>query len=74
MGQALTLRNSQTGEEASCRVVYVGPHQLDKKEVGIEFTKPCPRFWGVAFRHLTGLPEVQKQKADETSRSGTITL
>ena len=49
MGQALTLRNVQTREEASCRVVYLSPHLLDKKEVGVEFTKPCPRFWGIAF-------------------------
>jgi hypothetical protein len=74
IGQALTLRNSQTGEEASCRVVYVSPHLLDKKEVGVEFTEPCPRFRGSLFLHLTGLPEVQKQKAGETSRSGTVTF
>jgi hypothetical protein len=49
MGQLLTLRNLQTEEEASCRVVYVSPHLLEKKEVGVEFTKPCPRFWGIAF-------------------------
>jgi len=49
MGQLLTLRNSQTGEEASCRVASVSPHLLEKKEVGVEFTKPCPRFWGIAF-------------------------
>ena len=49
MGQLLTLRNPRTGEEASCRVVYVSSHLLDKKEVGVEFTKPCPRFWGIAF-------------------------
>ena len=49
MGQLLTLRNLQTEEEASCPVVYVSPHLLEKKEVGVEFTKPCPRFWGIAF-------------------------
>jgi hypothetical protein len=49
MGQLLTLRNSQTEEEAPCRVAYVSPHLLEKKKVGVEFTKPCPRFWGIAF-------------------------
>jgi hypothetical protein len=51
MEQLLTLRNSKTGEEVSCRVVYVSPRPLDKdrREVGVEFTKPFPRFWGIAF-------------------------
>ena len=51
MEQLLTLRNSKTGEEVSCRVVYVSPRPLDKdrREVGVEFTNPFPRFWGIAF-------------------------
>jgi hypothetical protein len=74
MGQALTLHNSQAGEEASSRVVYVSPHILDKKEIGVEFYEALPRLLGgLLFLHLTGLPEVQKRKADGTSRSGTIT-
>src|SRR5215469_16055832 len=32
-------------KEAFCRVVYVSPHLLDKKQVGAEFTKPSSRFW-----------------------------
>ena len=31
MGQLLTLRNSQTGEETSCRVVYVKSHLPERK-------------------------------------------
>ena len=62
MGQLLTLRNSQTGEEASCRVAYVSPHLLDKKEVGVEFTKPFPRFWGVAFPPSDWTPRSPKAK------------
>ena len=27
IGQSLTLRNSKTGEEIACRVVYVSPHE-----------------------------------------------
>lgn len=49
MGQLLALRNLKTREEVSCRVVYVSPHLLDKKEIGIEFMNPCPRFWGISF-------------------------
>jgi hypothetical protein len=37
MGQSLSLRNLTTEEEASCRVVYIGPHLLERKEVGVDF-------------------------------------
>jgi len=49
IGQVLMLRNSGTGEEASCRVVYLSPHQSAKREVGIDFMKPCPGFWRISF-------------------------
>ena len=32
MGQLLTLRNSKSGEEVSCRVVYHSPRQSDKRD------------------------------------------
>ncbi len=53
IGQLLTLRNSRTGEEVPCRVVYVSPHESEKRQVGVDFMKPCPRFWRRRF--LTGL-------------------
>ncbi|HXM93432.1 MAG TPA: hypothetical protein VOA64_04125 [Candidatus Dormibacteraeota bacterium] len=49
IGQLLTLRNSITKEEQACRVAYVSPQSSDKKETGIEFMKPAPMFWRVAF-------------------------
>ena len=49
IGQLLTLRHSGTGEEVSCRVVYLRPHQSDKREVGVEFMKPSPGFWRISF-------------------------
>lgn len=49
LGQSLTLRNLTTGEEASCRVGHVGPHLLEKKEVGVDFERPRPRFWRISF-------------------------
>jgi hypothetical protein len=48
-GQSLTLRNSRTGEEVACRVVYVSPHESEKRQVGVDFMKPCPRFWRISF-------------------------
>src|SRR6266851_7137005 len=47
--QLLTLRNSRTGEEVACQVVYVSPHESEKRQVGVDFMKPCPRFWRIPF-------------------------
>jgi len=49
IGQLLTLRNSTTGEEIACRVVYVSPHESEKRQVGVDFIEPCPRFWPISF-------------------------
>ena len=49
IGQLLTLRHSGTGEEASCRVVYLSPHQSEKREVGVDFMKASPGFWRISF-------------------------
>src|SRR6267142_2783224 len=49
IGQVLMLRNSGTEEEVSCRVVYLSPHQSEKREVGIDFMKSCPGFWRISF-------------------------
>ena len=49
IGQLLTLRNSTTGEEIACRVVYVSPHESEKRQEGVDFIEPCPRFWRISF-------------------------
>ncbi len=49
IGQVLMLRNSGTREEVSCRVVYLSPHQSEKREVGVDFMKSCPGFWRISF-------------------------
>lgn len=48
-GQKLLLTNKRTQESKECRVAYVGPIQLDKRLVGIEFTQPAPDFWNISF-------------------------
>ena len=63
IGQLLTVRHSGTGEEASCRVVYLSPHQAEKREVGVDFIKPCPGFWRISFPPpdwTTRSPEAKK--------------
>jgi hypothetical protein len=50
--QKLFLVNQATGESAESKVAYLGPMQLGGKRlrlVAIEFLKPSPGFWGLAF-------------------------
>jgi hypothetical protein len=49
LGQALIVRNPETSEEQSCRVVRSSEAQEGKYEVGLEFTTPNSNFWHVAF-------------------------
>jgi PilZ domain len=49
IGQLLALRNERTGEEVACRVVYLSPHESEKRQVGVDFMNPCPRFWRISF-------------------------
>jgi hypothetical protein len=49
LGQTLTLINKTTRETKECRVVCLGPAQLDKRQVGIEFAEPVTDFWKIAF-------------------------
>jgi hypothetical protein len=48
-GDQVTLINPQTNEQQPARVIYLGPQQSDKQEIGIEFVKPSPLFWRIAF-------------------------
>lgn len=48
-GDALKIKHKKTEEELMCRVVNFGPEQSGKREVGVEFEQPSPRFWRIAF-------------------------
>ena len=48
-GQTLVLKNRVSGEEQECRVVHMGEKQADKNEIGIEFSRPAPKFWHIGF-------------------------
>jgi hypothetical protein len=49
LGQLLSIKNTKTMEELVCRVVHLGPEYTNKREVGVEFEVPAPRFWRIAF-------------------------
>jgi hypothetical protein len=48
-GETLTLKHHKTEEELACRVVNIGPAQTGKHEIAVEFERPSPRFWRIAF-------------------------
>jgi hypothetical protein len=47
--QKITMTHKGTQQTESCRIVYVGRMQGGKAQVGIEFDKPAPKFWGISF-------------------------
>ncbi len=71
IGQLLTLRNSKTGEEIACQVVYVSPHESEKRQVGVDFMNLCPRFWRISFPPpdwTTRSPEAKGNTKETTLR------
>ena len=50
--QKLFLVNQATGESAESKVAYLGPMHLGGRRlrlVAVEFLRPSPSFWGLAF-------------------------
>ena len=48
-GGKIHMQHKHTQEEQECYVVFLGPVRSGKAEIGLEFSKPCPAFWRVAF-------------------------
>ena len=63
MGQLLVIKNKQTMEQLVSRVVHLGAEQTGKREVGIEFEAPSPRFWRVTFPPADWTPRSPEAKA-----------
>jgi PilZ domain len=57
--QQLELKSASNPEPQSCKVVYIGPSVQGQTQVGVEFLKPAPNFWHVAFppENWTPVPE-----------------
>ncbi|MHB8607044.1 MAG: PilZ domain-containing protein [Candidatus Acidiferrales bacterium] len=63
IGQLLRVKNTQTMEQLVCRVVNLGAEQAGKREVGVEFENPAPRFWRVTFPPADWTPRSPDAKA-----------
>jgi len=48
-GDTVTVTHGVTEEQQSCRVVYAKPMSGNIRAVGLEFLKPAPKFWQIAF-------------------------
>lgn len=48
-GAKVVVKHKKTQEEQECSVVFLGSVRGSKAEMGLEFSKPCPTFWRVAF-------------------------
>jgi len=63
VGQRLVIKNTQTMEELVCRAVTIGADEPGKREIGVEFEVPNPRFWRVAFPPSDWTPRSPEAKA-----------
>jgi hypothetical protein len=43
------LKNSKTQMEIQCRIAYRKEIKTGRFEIGLEFTSPLPKFWGINF-------------------------
>jgi hypothetical protein len=47
--QRLLMQNTESGEQQGCRLVSVKKELLGPPKVAVEFTRPAPGFWHLAF-------------------------
>jgi hypothetical protein len=62
----VVLENPSTGQEILCRVTHVGTEFMGKAQVGIEFIKPAPEFWGISSRPDDWTPGHAASRAPES--------
>jgi hypothetical protein len=64
IGQTIILQNPETSEEQTCRVIPVSTLAEGKTDVAIEFLKPAPKFWRVAFPPEDWIPRTPEITSD----------
>ena len=47
--QTLFVQNAATGESQECQVVYVERDSTGPPKVAVQFTRPVPSFWRIAY-------------------------
>jgi hypothetical protein len=46
--QFITVINPKTGQELLARVTAIGQRMMGKAQIGVEFIRPAPEFWGLS--------------------------
>ncbi len=69
-GQTLELKSPTNPESQSCKVVYIGPTVQGQTQVGVEFSKPAPHFWHVAFPPENWTPSMGDVAERPTEKAG----
>jgi len=69
-GQTLELKSPTNPESQSCKVVYIGPTVQGQTQVGVEFSKPAPHFWHVAFPPENWTPSMGDVAERPTEKTG----
>jgi hypothetical protein len=69
-GQILGLKSSTHPEVQACTVVFVGPTAEGRTQFGVEFTKPAPNFWQIAFppQDWSSASENSEQQAEKKAK------
>ena len=47
--QRLLMQNIDSGEQKECRVVYIAKVPMGPTRVAVEFARPAPSFWRIAY-------------------------
>jgi hypothetical protein len=47
--QRLLVQNTASGDQQECHVVYVKRELTGPPKIAVEFTRPAPSFWHIAF-------------------------
>jgi hypothetical protein len=47
--EKLFLKHALSGQEQECRIIFVQKQTDGPTHVAIEFARPAPEFWGIAF-------------------------
>jgi hypothetical protein len=63
-GQKIIIKNTVTEEEQFVRVVRSNPAPEGKFEVAVEFLRPAPKFWRIAFPPGDWAPHAPEITAD----------
>ena len=64
VGSKLIIKNKETEEEQFVRIVRNNPAPEGRTEVAIEFLRPAPKFWRIAFPPEDWSPHAPEITAD----------